>query len=92
MMLSKGTFLNLYTVGYDSPEGYAIAKDGTMYYAFFVGEAQPWEGALELRGLEKGTYRVFDYVNRKELGRVDESNPRLQTQFTEHLLLEVSRQ
>jgi alpha-galactosidase len=92
MMLSKGTFLNLYTVGYDSPEGYAIAKDGKMYYAFFVGEAQPWEGALELRGLEKGRYRVFDYVNRKELGSVDESNPRLQTQFTEHLLLEVSRQ
>jgi hypothetical protein len=30
-------------------------------------------------------------VNRKELGSVDESNPRLQTQFTEHLLLEVSR-
>jgi hypothetical protein len=44
-----------------------------------------------LRGLEKGRYRVFDYVNRKELGSVDESNPRLQTQFTEHLLLEVSR-
>jgi alpha-galactosidase len=92
MMLSKGTFLNLYTVGYDSPEGYAIAKDGKMYYAFFVGEAQPWEGTLELRGLEKGSYRVFDYVNRKELGSVNASNPTLQTKFTEHLLLEVSRQ
>jgi alpha-galactosidase len=92
MMLSKGTFLNLYTIGYDSPEGYAIAKDGKIYYAFFVGEARPWEGTLELRGLEKGTYRVFDYVNRKELGSVDASNPKLQTQFTDHLLLEVSRQ
>jgi alpha-galactosidase len=92
MMLSKGTSMNLYTIGYDSPEGYAIAKDGKMYYAFFVGEAQPWEGTLELRGLETGKYRVFDYVNRKELGSVDESNPRLQTKFTEHLLLEVSRQ
>jgi hypothetical protein len=35
-MLSKGTFLNLYTYGYDSPEAYAIEKDGKMYYAFFA--------------------------------------------------------
>ncbi len=92
MMLSKGTFMNLYTIGYDSPEGYAIAKDGKMYYAFFVSEAQAWEGSLDLRGLEQGTYRVFDYVNQKELGSVDASSPRLQTKFTENLLLEVSRQ
>jgi len=92
LMLSKGTFLNLYTIGYDTPEGYAIAKDGKMYYAFYVGEAQPWEGTLELRGLEKGKYRVFDYVNQKVLGSVDASNPRLPARFTENLLLEVSRQ
>ena len=92
LMLSKGTFLNLYTIGYDTPEGYAIAKDGKMYYAFYVGEAQPWEGTLELRGLEKGKYRVFDYVNQKVLGSVDASNPRLPAKFTENLLLEVSRQ
>ena len=92
LMLSKGTFLNLYTIGYDTPEGYAIAKDGKMYYAFYTGEAQPWEGTLELRGLEKGKYRVFDYVNQKVLGSVDASNPRLPARFTENLLLEVSRQ
>ena len=32
-MLSKGTFRNLYVYGYDTPEGYAIEKDGKMYYA-----------------------------------------------------------
>jgi alpha-galactosidase len=38
-MLSKGTFRNLYTYGYDVPEGYAIEKDGSMFYAFFAPEA-----------------------------------------------------
>lgn len=37
-MLSKGTFRNLYTYGYDLPEGYAIEKDGSMFYAFFAPE------------------------------------------------------
>jgi alpha-galactosidase len=54
-MLSKGAFLNLYTIGYDSPEGYAIAKDGKTYYAFFAELRSPvWKGTLELRGLEPG--------------------------------------
>ncbi len=35
-MLSKGEFRDLYVTGYDTPEGYAIAKDGKMYYAFFT--------------------------------------------------------
>jgi hypothetical protein len=29
-MLSQGTFHDLYSIGYDTPEGYAIAKDGKM--------------------------------------------------------------
>ena len=49
-MLSKGTFLNLYTYGYDTPEAYAIEKDGKMYYAFFAPTT--WKGEVELRGLE----------------------------------------
>ena len=92
-MLSKGTFLNLYTIGYDLPEGYAIAKDGMIYYAFFAAPASPiWKGLLELRGLEPGKYRVFDYANEKDLGIVDGSNPRLATEFNEYLMLAVSRE
>ena len=37
-MLSRGIFRNLYVYGYDVPEGYAIEKDGAMYYAFFAPE------------------------------------------------------
>jgi alpha-galactosidase len=91
-MLSSGTFLDLYNYGYDFPEAYAIRKDGKMYYAFYVPNPRvAWKGELELRGLDPGQYRVFDYENERELGAVDASNPRLKTEFREHLLLEVSK-
>jgi len=92
-MLSRGTFRNLYVVGYDIPEGYAIEKDGKIYYAFFAPEPnQPWRGELELRGLAAGKYRVTDYENGKDLGVVDSQSPRLAAEFTHHLLLELTKQ
>lgn len=91
-MLSRGSFLNLYVYGYDVPEGCAIEKDGKMYYAFFAPQPSiPWKGEVELRGLQPGKYRVLDYVNGKELGTIDSQSPKLATEFTDHLLLEVSR-
>ena len=92
-MLSKGTFLDLYTYGYDVPEAYAIEKDGTMYYAFFAPQENgSWTGEVELRGLKPGTYQVLDYANGKQLGPVEASagkTPKLKTEFKQHLLLEV---
>jgi alpha-galactosidase len=91
-MLSRGAFLDLYVTGYDVPEGYAIAKDGKMYYAFFSPDSTtPWKGTVELRGLEPGKYRVVDYEHAKDLGTVDGQNAKLSAQFTHHLLLEVSK-
>jgi alpha-galactosidase len=91
-MLSQGEFLNLYTIGYDTPEGYAIRKDGKMYYAFFLQEhAAPWKGEIELRRLQPGRYRVFDYVNGKDYGVVDAAEPKVKAEFADHLLLEVTR-
>ncbi len=91
-MLSQGTFRDLYSIGYDTPEGYAIAKNGNMYYSFFADEKAPaWKGTLELRGLEPGQYRVFDWVNGKELGRIQGANPRLPAEFKDQLFLEVSK-
>jgi len=90
-MLSKGTFLNLYTYGYDSPEAYAIEKDGKMYYAFFAPQGG-WQGQVELRGLKQGNYHVTDYVDGKDLGVVQSANgavPKLEANFKDHLLLEV---
>lgn len=92
-MLSTGEFQDLYVTGYDVPEGYAIAKDGKMYYAFFApGE---WKGGVELRGLKPGKYHVSEYSEGKDLGSVDAASngiARLSTEFKEHLLLEVSPQ
>ncbi len=94
-MLSKGEFRDLYVYGYDAPEGYAIAKDGKMYYAFFTpAEKAPFNGEVELRGLDPGSYQVTDYVDGKDLGTVQAQEhqiPRLKTEFKDHLLLEVSR-
>ncbi len=92
-MLSQGTFHDLYILGYDLPEGYAIEKDGRMYYAFFATPSGAhWKGEIVLRGLQSGKYRVFDYVDDKVLGTIDGQNPTLNVEFLDHLLLEVSRQ
>ena len=92
-MLSKGEFRDLYTTGYDTPEGYAIAKDRKMYYAFFTPHA--WKGHLELRGLQPGKYQVTEYSEGKDLGTVDapaNGVAELPAAFHDHLLLEVSSQ
>ena len=92
-MLSRGTFLDLYTYGYDWPEGYAIEKDGKMYYAFFAPQqGAAWKGELELRGLKPGRYQVTDYADEKTLGVVEAGigkTPKLAANFNDHLLLEV---
>ncbi|MBZ5562219.1 MAG: alpha-galactosidase [Acidobacteriia bacterium] len=91
-MLSTGKFLDLYVYGYDVPEGYAIQKNGRMFYAFFAPlPEKPWKGQVELRGLAPGTYRVVDYENGKDLGVVDAKNPSAPTEFKEHLLLETRK-
>jgi alpha-galactosidase len=92
-MLSKGEFRDLYVYGYDSPEAYAIEKDGKMYYAFFAAENAPFKGEVELRGLKPGSYHVLDYAEGNDLGMVQAEagkSPKLKTDFKEHLLLEVS--
>jgi alpha-galactosidase len=94
-MLSKGTFRNLYIYGYDTPEGYAIEKDGKMYYAFFSPDpSKIWKGKIELRGLSAGTYHVLNYADGADLGTVStdgSKTPELSAQFKDHLLLEVSK-
>jgi alpha-galactosidase len=94
-MLSKGTFLDLYTTGIDVPEAYAISKDDKMYYAFFAPTDDiPWKGEVELRGLKSGSYHVIDYADGKDLGSVEaaaDGVAKLKTEFKQHLLLEVGR-
>jgi len=94
-MLSKGEFRDLYVYGYDVPEGYAIEKNGKMYYAFFADAGKPFTGEIELRGLTPGSYHVVDYVDGQDFGTVQataDAAPKLKAEFKEHLLLEVGPQ
>jgi len=97
-MLSRGTFRDLYVYGYDFPEGYAIEKDGAMYYAFFAPQpaahAAPtaWSGEIELRGLAPGKYHVVDYVDGKDLGEVSAPDAKLKATFTDHLLIKATKE
>jgi alpha-galactosidase len=84
-MLSLGAFLNLYTTGYDTPEGYAVEKEGVMFYGFFG----PWKGPVELRGLKTVPYRITDYVEGRDLGIVHGPIGRIEVAFDKHLLLEA---
>jgi alpha-galactosidase len=84
-MLSRGQYLGgLYDIGFDRPEAHAIRKSGKMYYAFF---APQWKGRLELRGLERSQYRIFDYENNKELGAVHGPTAAIDVEFEKHLLI-----
>jgi alpha-galactosidase len=90
-MLSSGSFRDLYVYGYDSPEGYAIEKDGRMYYAFFTDKPQMHAERIELRGLGRGHFHVVDYENGRDYGKLDGTDPHLEAKFQQHLLLEVSK-
>jgi alpha-galactosidase len=102
-MLSKGNFLDLYVYGYDLPEGYAIEKDGNMFYAFYVAnepdetgntgnKPQQWKGQVELRGLQPKAYKVVDYVNNKDYGTVTGPTAKINADFTGSLLLQATPQ
>jgi len=91
MMLSQGEFLNLYTTGYDVPEGYAIRKGQAIYYAFFPpAQGGAWKGQVELRGLSTGDpYHLRDYENNRPLGEANGPTGRLAVDFKDHLLIEA---
>ncbi|MCW5980074.1 MAG: alpha-galactosidase [Bryobacteraceae bacterium] len=87
-MLSRGEYLGaLYDIGFDRPEAHAIRKGEAMYYAFFAPE---WNGKIQLRGLGKGTYRVTDYAEGKDLGTVEGPAGSLEARFEKFLLLEAT--
>lgn len=87
-MLSTGKYLgDLYDIGYDYPEAYAIAKSDTLYYSFYNPD---FTGVITLKGLAKDkTYRVTDYFNQKELGKVTGAQPQLRASFKDFLLIEA---
>jgi len=89
-MLSRGEYMGgLYDIGFYRPEAHAIKKSNGMYYAFFSPD---FKGQVELRGLGKGSYKVRDYENGKDLGTVTGPVAKLDVQFSKHLMLEAKPQ
>ncbi len=88
-MLSKGTYLNLYTYGIDKPEAHVIEKDGALYYAFY---APSWKGhAITLRGLDPArVYTVTEYTaDEPRTYTVKGSHPVISPNFEGNYLIEV---
>lgn len=86
--LADGETLNLYDIALDKPETHVIRKDDRLYFAFFTDEpGGVFSGVITLRGLEEKEYRLFDYVNEKELGQVKGPKGTLEINFTHALLI-----
>jgi alpha-galactosidase len=84
-MLTRGEYRGtLYDIGFDRPEGHAIARDGAMYYAFY---ADDFKGKVQLRGLDAGRYQVRDLFNEVDLGEVDAADAMLPVAFKRFVLL-----
>jgi alpha-galactosidase len=81
---AEGEYLNLYDIAFDYPEAHVIRKEDNLYYAFYAAN---YHGAIELRGLEKRSYRVVDYILGREMGRVNNGSAWLDVNFEGSLLV-----
>lgn len=99
-MLPRGNYRgDLYDIGFDKPETHVIEKDGKTYYAFYAEvkvrndeedapiEYIPFDGKVELRGLEPKKYSLKDYVNNKDYGTIEGPVDSKSVEFDRYLLL-----
>ncbi|MFQ5771280.1 MAG: alpha-galactosidase, partial [bacterium] len=89
--ISQATYLNLYDMHFDRPETHVFKKTvnnkDVFYFSFFADESE-WHGRVVFRGLDRNKkYRVYDYVNEKELGVIHGSAPEMELSFREYLLV-----
>ncbi len=88
--LAEGEYLNLYDLAFDQPEAHAIRANSRLYYAFYAGQIdQRYHGSIVLRGLHQKAYRVYDYVDNRDLGVVHGPQATLDVEFVGALLLEA---
>ncbi len=89
MDLSSAEYINLYDIAFDKPEFHVVRKGDEIFYGIYADSWTKNEDII-LRGLEKGiNYSVYDYNNNLQLGTVSGSNPVLNLDFTEYLLLRL---
>ena len=90
-MISQAEYLNLYDIYFDNPETYVFKKnvDGkdVFYYSFYDMNNE-WSGIIKFRGLDKNIkYSIYDYVNKKWLGKISGMKPEMELSFKDFLLV-----
>lgn len=63
----KGEYLNLYDIAHDVPEFHVTKKSDNLYY-FAPG---PFNGQVELRGLEETSYAILDLYTNEVVAQVE---------------------
>ena len=88
--LARGEYLNLYTWGFDYPETHVIRQNNAMYYAFYTDDV-PFNGTLELRGLDPAkTYTAIEYAaDEPREFEISGADPHIQASFERSYLLKV---
>jgi len=87
--LGMAEYVNLYDLAFDKPETHVVKKGEEIYYGMYAGN---WikSDDIQLRGLDpKIRYSVYDYKNNRELGIVSGSNPVLNMDFRDYLLIKL---
>ncbi len=85
---AEGEYVNLYDIRWENPEGHAIRKGAKLYYGFFSQTpGESFSGTVQLRGLDKRSYHVTDYVAGHALGDVTGPAAELPVKFQDSLLL-----
>lgn len=85
--LARGEYLNLYDLAFDRPETHVVRQGGRLHYAFYARGS--FSGRVTFRGAWQGCQEVFDYVERRVLGRVDPTRRSLAVRFSGSLLVEL---
>ena len=84
--LYAGEYVSLYDIVNDIPEMHATRAYDSIYY-FGPG---PFEGELELRGLEKGSYRVVDFSTEELVATVTGPTARIPLEVAGNIYLKAT--
>ena len=79
--LARGEYLNLYTWGFDYPEGHVIRQNGALYYAFYVDPIAP-EGAMDPAHVDAASVPVPSYAGTLELRGLDPAKTYTAIEYT----------
>ena len=88
--LARGEYLNLYTWGFDYPEGHVIRQNDALYYVFY---ADAYDGRIEIRGLDPDAeYTAVEYTaDEPRSFTVKGSDPYIEASLEKNYLIKVTK-